>query len=424
MATEALPRWDLSNVYPGLGSPAFLADTARFTALLESIDRHHDGELAGTAGTDPLLGARLGRAVDLFNEAWLLSNTLSIYIDSFVTTDSYNKEATRRMSELEITQVRLRQAWTRFQKWLCGLGPALPAALESRGSAHDHTFILKETAEQGVYLMGAPEEMLAAELSLSGANAWSKLQRTVTSQIVVDFPIDGEARKLPMPALINLRSHPDEAVRRRAWEAEIAEWEKVREPLAACLNGVKGSSVILNRRRGRSDCLHAPIDQARIDRATLDALVGAMQTSLPGFRRYFAAKARRLGKEKLAWWDLFAPTGKARSTYTWSAARDLVLDTFGAFSPRLRSFAERAFDARWIDAEPRDGKQGGGLLLAGAGREGIAHTRELRRLARAGLHRGPRARARLSQRLRLSGGEDRAAADHADDPRGDRLHHV
>jgi pepF/M3 family oligoendopeptidase len=207
--------------------------------------------------------------------------------------------------------------------------------------------------------MSDVEESLAAELSLSGASAWSKLQRMLTSRIVVDLEIDGTVRSLPMPALINLRSHPEEPVRRRAWEAELREWRRLKEPLAACMNGVKGFADTLNRRRGRQDCLHAAIDQARIDRATLEALLEAMRESLPEFQRYFLAKAARLGKQKLAWWDLFAPTGAVENNYTWDKARSLILENFGDFSPRLRTFAERAFTEKWIDAEPRDGKVGG-----------------------------------------------------------------
>jgi oligoendopeptidase F len=78
---------------------------------------------------------------------------------------------------------------------------------------------LKEAADQSKYLMSEAEESLAVELSLSGGNAWDKLQGTVTSQLSVDFELDGEPQKLPMPALINLRSHPDEETRHRAYDA-------------------------------------------------------------------------------------------------------------------------------------------------------------------------------------------------------------
>jgi len=359
--SDTLPRWDLSNVYPGLGSKE-LADGLR--GLAESLDRiegHHAERLATVPASAPpgALSKELGAAVGLFNRAYLVSGTLDVYVDSFVATDSRDTAAAKQQSELEILQVRLKQAWVRFQKWARGAGGALSRALELPGPAREHAFIVREAAAQGAFLMSEGEEMLAAELSLPGANAWTKLQRAVTSQITVDLAIKRKVERLPMPALINLRSHPDEAVRRRAFEAELREWEKAREPLAACMNGVKGFALTLQRRRGRADCLHAPIDQARIDRPTLEALLGAMRESLPLFRRYFAAKAARLGKKRLAWWDLFAPTGRAGHGYRWHEARALILECFGAFSPGLRAFAERAFEGRWIDAEPREGKRGG-----------------------------------------------------------------
>ena len=60
--------------------------------------------------------------------------------------------------------------------------------------------------------------------------------------MTVDFELDGQVHTLPMPALINLHSHPDEEVRRRAYEAELKAWKTVEGPLCAAMNGVKGDS--------------------------------------------------------------------------------------------------------------------------------------------------------------------------------------
>jgi len=360
---ENLPHWDLSKVYPGIESKQLADDTAAFAAVLDGLERHYAQKLSPSTTTTPVteLARHVDEAVNLFNSAFLASTTIQVYIDSFVSTDSYNTTAARKQSEFEKLQVRLKQQWTQFQGWVGRIGKVLPTVLEKTETARTHAFILTEAAQQARYLMTGPEEMLAAELSLSGANAWGKLQRTVTSQIMVDFEMDGATRQIPMPALINMRSHPDESLRRRAYEAEIREWQKVKEPLAACMNGVKGSAVSLNTRRGRADCLHEAIDQARIDRATLEALLSAMKDALPLFRGYFARKAARMGKKQLAWWDLFAPSGRTGTTFSWDRARAFILENFGAFSPRLRDFALRAFEGNWIDAEPRDGKSGGGF---------------------------------------------------------------
>jgi pepF/M3 family oligoendopeptidase len=211
--------------------------------------------------------------------------------------------------------------------------------------------------------MSEAEEGLAAELSLSGASAWGKLQGTVTSQLSVDFELDGETKKLPMPALINLRSHPDGEVRRRAYEAENAAWEAVKEPLAAAMNGIKGTVNVLNKRRGREDALHSAIDNAHMDRASLEAMLEAMRESFPMFRRYMKAKAKHLGKEKLAWYDLFAPVGQTASQYTWPETRAFILEQFGTFAPEMQDLARRAFDENWIDAEQRSGKRGGAFCM-------------------------------------------------------------
>ncbi len=275
-------------------------------------------------------------------------------------TNSHDKAAKKIESEYEQAVVPLRKLSVRFTAWLGRVRPALKKAIPQHPSAKAHAFNLMEAAEQSKYLMPEELEGLAAELTLSGGNAWGKLEGTVTSQITVDFELDGKLQKLPMTALINLRSHPDGDVRRRAYEAENKAWESVKEVLAATLNGVKGEVVTLNKRRGREDALHSALDSARIDRPTLNAMLGAMKDSFPLFRRYFQHKAKLLGKEKLAWYDLYAPVGKSGGSISYEEARDFIIKNFANFSPELAAFAQRAFKGNWMDAEMRDGKRGGG----------------------------------------------------------------
>lgn len=364
MSTPA-PRWDLTNVYPSLQSKEFKEAVEGFKTQVTDLDDYFIEVVSKTDENTPpdQLGPILGEVVDRFNAAYTLSATIDPYIDSFVTTDSHNKTAKRAQSEFEQASLPLRNLNVQLKSWLGVILPALEKSLEYSASAKMHAFMLKEAANQSKFLMSEAEEALAAELSLSGGNAWSKLQGTVTSQLSVNFELDGKSRMLPMPALINLRSHPDEGTRQRAYEAESAAWDSVRETLAACLNGVKGEVVTLNKRRGRKDALESAIEQARIDRPTLEAMLAAMKASFPMFRKYFKHKAKLLGKDILAWWDIYAPVGKAGRTYTFEEAGDFILTQFEKFSPELRVFSERAFAGNWLDAEMRAGKRAGGFCM-------------------------------------------------------------
>ncbi|CAA9514024.1 MAG: Oligoendopeptidase F, partial [uncultured Solirubrobacteraceae bacterium] len=45
--------------------------------------------------------------------------------------------------------------------------------------------------------------------------------------------------------------------------------------------------------------------------------------------------------------------------WTWAQSRELVLDSYGSFSPELGNLVKRFFDENWIDAPVREGKRGG-----------------------------------------------------------------
>lgn len=370
--TKTLPHWDLSNVFPALDSPAYQAAVQDLKAQLDDLEKLFAERVSKTDGSTPAaeLGALAGEAIDRLNAMFELASTMRAYIYSFVSTDSRDMAAMKKFSEFDPLGVRMQNLATQFTAWAGKIGPQLEAVIASDERAKAHAFLLEEAARQAKYLMAEDLEALAAELSISGDNAWTKLQGTVTSQITVDFELDGKTEKLPMPALLNVQQHnPDESVRRRAYEAEMKAWDSVRETLAACMNGVKGTTITLNKKRGREDALHPAIDGARIDRPTLEAMLGAIEGSFPAFRKYFKAKAKRLGKERLAWWDIFAPVGTANKKYEWDEARDFILQNFGTFSPELEAFARRAFESNWIDAEQREGKRGGAFCMPVAGKK-------------------------------------------------------
>jgi pepF/M3 family oligoendopeptidase len=363
--TIPAPRWDLSNVYPSLESDEFKAAVEDYKRHVAALERFFKNRLSKTDAKTKAkeLAPLVGKAIDQINRIQTLSATIVPFIYSYVTTDSRNTLAKKTLSEFEQASLPMSQLMTQFTAWLGKIAPKLDTVVANNPSAAAHAFMLREEAEQSKYLMGEAEEALAAELSLSGANAFGKLQGTVTSQLSVDFELNGKTEKLPMPALINLRSHPDEDTRQRAYEAENKAWEGVKETLAACLNGVKGQANTLNKRRGRKDAIHSSLDAARMDRKTLNAMLSAMRDSFPMFRRYWNAKAKKIGKEKLAWWDIYAPVGKTDKVYSFEEACNFILENFEKFSPDLAAFAKRAFDNHWIDAEQREGKRGGAFCM-------------------------------------------------------------
>lgn len=366
-----LPHWNMTNLYPGLEDENFEVAIESFSqkiAVFETFIDENGIQEGGQFSTDIASLAELILGyIERMNECTLLEDTISSYLFSFVSTDSFNQVAKKKLSEHEVVSVRLDKVNIYFQSWLRNAledEGAIEELVEAEPALEHHRFFLEETFQQAQYRMSQAEETLASQLSLSSGNAWQKLQGTVTSQLLVPFKRDGEVEEIPMTALQNIRRYdPDESVRKHAFESEIDAWDSVRESLAACMNGVKGEVNTLSERRGREDSLHASLDQSRLDRVSLQAMLESMRGSFPQFREYFRAKANLLGKEKLAWWDIFVPVGKIERTFSYDEARAFLVRNFKVFSERLAVFTERAFTSEWIDAEPRNGKRGGAFCM-------------------------------------------------------------
>ena len=154
------------------------------------------------------------------------------------------------------------------------------------------------------------------------ADSYSKLRDQLIGTLTVEM--DGESH--PLPAVRGMAFDPDPAVRKKAYEAELASYQKIALPMAFCLGGIKGEALTMCEARNYPDILTQQLAEARMDRETLDAMWTACREAFPDFRRYLKAKAKLLGhKNGLPFYDLFAPVGKSTKKYTVEEARDLVV---------------------------------------------------------------------------------------------------
>jgi pepF/M3 family oligoendopeptidase len=361
----ALPHWDLTVVYPGLDSSQFAQGFANFVAnvdrLIELFDRHGVGSVLDGSGSAGRTAEAFDEVTNVYNEVLNEMETHNAYIYSFLSTDSRSALAQAKYSEYEMQEVRISKLSTRYSAWIGQFDRE--HLLAKSQVARDHEYVIALAAISAAHQMSPAEEELAAELYPSGGGAWTKLHQTVTSQIMVPIELGGESKTVPMTEIRNLAHDPDPETRERAYRAEISAWEANAAPLAAALNSIKGASLTLLARRRWDSALDLALFQNHIDRETLDAMLAAARESFPDFRRYWQLKSRLLNRERLPWWDLFAPIGSSTQSWSYDDSVEFITEQFGSYSQKMSDFAARAFRENWIDAEPRIGKTGGAFCM-------------------------------------------------------------
>lgn len=360
-----LPHWDMSTVFPSLDSAEFEEAFQEVVSAIAEV-----GELVDVKDIRKVDSPNVtDGVVAIFEDVFGRLNTIGdkvretqAYLHSFVTTEATNDLAQAKMSELQMALVGISKASTRFVAWLGSLD--VDALIERSQLAKDHEFAVRRAAKEAGLQMSEIEEDLASSLSPSSRGAWGRLHGNVTSRVMTDLRRpDGTVERLPMAAVRGMGDDPDPAIRKAAWRAQMETWPTVEVPLAAALNSIKGWENELGRRRGFGDSLEPALFSNNVDRTTVEAMQQACVESFPDFRRYMKAKARVLGKDRLAWYDLGAPLGGEGKHWGWDGTASFIVEQFGTYSGKLADLAARAFLERWIDAEPRQGKRDGGFCM-------------------------------------------------------------
>lgn len=343
--------WDLSILYKGFEDPAWGAD---MTALETAIARLHEvAEQANDLSLSDLIHAY----IDAENAITALATKLIYYASLRYSADTTDTAAASLSDKIMAVTSTAVADETAIQKQIAEAGAdALEALLAEDATLSEYAYLLRRTVADSRYRLSEREEALLAKLRLSGSNAWGNLQNSLTSSAKVSY----RGETITLSDVRNLAYDPDPAVRKEAYEAELAAYEPMRDAVAFAMNSIKLETINECALRGFASPLDQALHDSRMKRETLEALLSAMQDYLPTFWRYLRAKAAYLGHEGgLPWWDLFAPLGKCDTEYTTEAARDYLLDIFAKFDKGLHDMVARAFDEAWIDFFPRPGKVGG-----------------------------------------------------------------
>lgn len=356
--------WNLDPLYKGFDDPAFDADMGKLRELAAQVCEF----AAKLPETQPLEGLRQG--VRLMEELTQLINRLGGYASLRQSADTRNTECGSKLGQVMQIASSCAGADAAFREWAAKL-PDLEELLERDEVLREYRYFFHNIRLDASHLLGAKGEEIAARLGLSGGNAWADLQGYLTSTVKVSYR--GEVTNLS--AIRNMAYDPDPAVRKDAYEAEIACYEAIKDPVAHALNAIKLETISDCALRGFKSPLDRTLEYSRMKRETLEAMLGAMDEYLPKFWQYLKAKGKALGHENgLPWYDLFAPMGSTDRKYTTEDAKAILVKLFSTFDGELADMVARAFDNAWIDFYPRNGKVGGAFC---AGVEALGESRIL-----------------------------------------------
>lgn len=285
-----------------------------------------------------------------------LFGKLNIYSQLLLLVNAKDEKAVQARGKMEQRLTDYMPYKVVFDKWLGSL-PDLALIISRSELLTEHSFYLRQIVEQTQHQLGDKEEKVAALLSRTGAESWSRLRNVLISSTQIEVPVDGKKQIISLAVENQLANSSDANTRKEIHEARLEAYQKIAEPVAACLNAIKGEVLTQCKLRGYRSPLEKTLQDCRLEAETLEAMFAAIKTSLPVLHKFYRRKGELLGYTNgLPGYDLLTPIGEAQKQMKYDEVQEYILHNFRTFSDRLANVATRAFANNWIDAEPRPGK--------------------------------------------------------------------
>ncbi len=353
---DTLPEWNLADLYAGREDPKIEADLAAAKAANDELVK-----LKGrftTLRTDPLhLGEVLDHGVGLYEKA---------------TNGLWGVGA---YAALSASVARDDPAWAKFEADLRARSAQIAAdslfftlelnqledsEIEMAFKAHPPAARwrpwMRRVRLSRPHELTADLERLLIDRGPAVAN-WTRLFDETLARLTAKVGREN----LTLSEALNRLSDPDGARRKQAAQGLAKALEERTPVLALSMNTLAFEKQVEDRWRKYPDPAASRHLANEVDADAVQALEAAVVEAYPSVsHRYYALKAKVMGRKTLDYWDRNAPLDTAAPrTYGWDEARGMVLDSFADLAPKFAETAQTFFTHPWIDARPRPGKQSG-----------------------------------------------------------------
>ena len=241
--------------------------------------------------------------------------------------------------------------------------------LSSEPRLASYRFYLEEILRQAAHTLSEPEERI-----LASAAAVTAAPSTTSGLLLnAEFPYpsvmlsDGSTVKIDQQAFANLRQSKNRADRERVMSAYFRALGGFSQTLGSTLTGSVRASQFYAKARKYDTDLEARLDDANIPVSVYSRLIEGVNRNLPSFHRYLKLRKRMMGIDALHYYDLYAPlVGSVNLEYTPEEAQKHIAAAVAPLGSEYVGLINRAFNERWIDMFPNEGKRSGAYMSGSA----------------------------------------------------------
>lgn len=302
------------------------------------------------------------RLLKVFKEAeqlWIKEEDIVVYCELRYYAETTDKEALQLNEWAQQTRSKTGQLRKPLEIKLGKLLLEKPELLTAP-ELKDYIHFMEKLKRQAPYYLTPQEETLLIAKDVNGIKIMSQLQESWVSEKTFDIEVKGEKKTVPYTVLSAMRMDPDRQVREMASRTLYKSFADDKLLHGSALRSICADHVAIVKRRGMPSSMTQSLLDQDVDENTITSLLTAIESTSDKFQEYLKLKAKSMGLDKLAGFDVIAPVSTDPVwKFDWPGARNIVIESFRSFDGAIGDVIEDMFNGRRIDAANRVGKTSG-----------------------------------------------------------------
>ncbi|PGA43610.1 M3 family oligoendopeptidase [Bacillus toyonensis] len=278
------------------------------------------------------------------------------FITCLLAQSPKDQHAIILQGKITIINTRFESALKKVKNTLVKIDYHLWQGLLNTDVLANYNFILNEWREDVETNLSDEEQNLVSDLMVDGYHAWGQFYNSFMNNITIKVQINGEQKKLSVGQAINLRSHPNEEVRKESHNALEDTWKENEELFAKILNHIAGFRLQVYKKCGLDNVIQESLIKNRMKEETLHAMWSVVNKFKKPFTDYLNQKAKINGYKKMKSFNFWAPITTKNQKIEYEDAVNFILEHFSEFGTELEDFSKKAFSEGWIEVEDRANK--------------------------------------------------------------------
>ncbi len=346
-----LPEWNLSDLYESPDAPQLQTDLDWLEGECASFAADYEDKLAG------LSAAELLNCVLRNEKISQISGRIMSYAGLRYYQLTIDAERAQFMSNCQEKLTDFSTPLVFFTLELNRLEDEhLTALFAQNAELARYKPVFDRIRAMKPYQLSDEMEKFLHDLGVVG-DAWERLfDETIAG---LTFDIDGE--ELNIEATLNHLTEQDRSKREMASRELARVFAENIKIFARVHNTQAKEKDVIDRWRGMETPQTGRHLSNDVEPEVVEALRNAVVAAYPKLsHRYYELKRKWLGLDVMQTWDRNAPLPMEDTRIVgWDEAKDMVMEAYGAFDPRMAEIAAPFFSDGWIDAAVKPGKAPG-----------------------------------------------------------------